>query len=233
VHKDGTTKGAGFLEDYAAVALAALSLYELTLDERWLARARDTGESMVRWFWSDDIGGFFDTAHDAESLIARPRELTDNAVPAGSSLAAELLLRLGVLTGNDESIRRGKWLVETLGEPLVRYPTAFGYALGAAELAVHGATEVAIVGTRGEAGFESLLRETASRYLPSLVLAAGDPSLGGDEKGSDTLPLLRDRGMLEERPTAYVCRGYVCDAPTVDTRTLGEQLEGAASGLIR
>ena len=180
---------------------------------------------MVHWFWSDDIGGFFDTAHDAETLIARPRELTDNAVPAGSSLAAELLLRLGVLTGNDESSRRGAWLVETLGEPLVRYPTAFGYALGAAELAVHGATEVAIVGAREDAGFDALVRETASRYLPSLVLAAGD--------GNDSLPLLRDRGMIDARATAYVCRGYVCDAPVTDPKSLGEQLERAASGLTR
>jgi len=225
VHKDGVTKGSGFLEDYAAVALAALSLYELTLDDKWLARARTTSDAMMRWFWSDDIDGFFDTAHDAESLIARPRELTDNAVPAGSSLAAELLLRLGVLTGSEESTRRGAWLVETLGEPLVRYPTAFGYALGAAELAVHGATEVAIVGARGDAGFDSLVRETASRYLPSLVLAAGHRI--------DPLPLLRDRGMIDARATAYVCRGYVCDAPVTDPKSLGEQLERAASGLTR
>ena len=231
VHKDGVTKGAGFLEDHAAVALAALSLYELTLDERWVARARDVSEAMVRWFWSDEIGGFFDTAHDAESLIARPRELTDNAVPAGSSLAAELLLRLGVLTGSDERVRRGTWLVETLGEPLVRYPTAFGYALGAAELAVHGATEVAIVGARGDAGFESLVRETASRYLPSLVLAGSATSPEAAGQGSDPLPLLRDRGMIEARATAYVCRGYVCDAPVTDPRALGVQLERAATGL--
>ncbi|HEV7706535.1 MAG TPA: thioredoxin domain-containing protein [Gemmatimonadaceae bacterium] len=230
VHKDGVTKGAGFLEDYAAVALAALSLYELTLDSTWLDRAREIGDSMVRWFWSDEIGGFFDTAHDAESLIARPRELTDNAVPAGSSLACELLLRLGVITGNKESTLRGAWLVETLGEPLVRYPTAFGYALGAAELAVHGATEVAIVGVRGDAGFDALVRETSTRYLPSLVLASGDPDV---IHGSDPLPLLRDRAMIADRATAYVCRGYVCEAPVTDPLALGEQLERAASGLTR
>ena len=230
VHKDGITKGAGFLEDHAAVALAALALYELTLDAVWLDRAREIGDIMVRWFWSDDIGGFFDTAHDAETLIARPRELTDNAVPAGSSLASELLLRLGVLTGNDEHTRRGTWLVETLGEPLARYPMAFGYALGAAELAVHGATEVAIVGTRGDAGFDSLVHETASRYLPSLVLATGHPSA---QPGSarDRTPLLHDRPMVDARATAYVCRGYVCDAPVADAGVLGEQLERAASGL--
>jgi uncharacterized protein len=219
VHKDGVTKGSGFLEDYAAVALAALSLYELTLDERWLARARALSESPVRWFWDDAIGGFFDTAHDAESLIARPRELTDNAVPAGNSVAAELLLRLGDLMGNEEDIRRGKWVLESLGEPLARYPSAFGYALGVAELAVHGATEVAVVGTEGEPEFEALVGETGSRYLPSLVLAAGS---------NETIPLLRGRGLIDGRAAAYVCRGFACDAPTADPRTLGEQLERAA-----
>jgi Highly conserved protein containing a thioredoxin domain len=72
-------------------------------------------------------------------------------VPAGNSLAAELLLRLGDLVGSEEDVRRGAWVLESLGEPLARYPIAFGYALGAAELAVHGATEVAIVGVQGEA----------------------------------------------------------------------------------
>jgi uncharacterized protein YyaL (SSP411 family) len=229
VHKDGVTKGAGFLEDHAAVALAALALYELTFDERWLARARDTSEAMVRWFWDDTIGGFFDTAHDAESLIARPRELTDNAMPAGNSLAAELLLRLGDLIGSDESVRRGTWVLESLGEPLARYPSAFGHALGAAELAVHGATEVAIVGARGEAGFEALVRETASRYVPSLVLAAGADAAGAAEAG-ESVPLLRDRGLIDGRAAAYVCRGNVCDAPVTDPRALGEQLERAATG---
>ena len=231
VHKDGVTKGAGFLEDYAAVALASLALYELTLDAPWLARAREIGDAMVRWFWSEEIGGFFDTAHDAESLIARPRELTDNAVPAGSSLAAELLLRLGDLTGSEESIRRGTWILETLGEPLVRYPTAFGHALGAAQLAVHGATEVAIVGVRSDAGFDALVRETSSRYLPSLVLAAGDSSASEGGGAADPLPLLRDRAMIGGRATAYVCRGYVCDAPVTRPEDLGAQLERAATGL--
>ncbi len=230
VHKDGVTKGAGFLEDHAAIALAALSLYELTFDERWLARAREISAAMVRWFWDDAIGGFFDSAHDAEALIARPREMTDNAVPAGSSLAAELLLRLGNLTGSDEDRRRGTWVLETLGEPLARYPSAFGYALGAAELAVHGATEVALLGDAGADDFEGLVRETASRYLPSLVLAGGNGH-EGDARANEGIPLLHDRGSIEGRATAYVCRGYVCALPVTEPELLGAQLERAASGL--
>jgi uncharacterized protein len=228
VHKDGATKGSGFLEDYAAVALAALALYELTFDAKWLERARAVSDAMVRWFWDDTIGGFFDTAMDGETLIARPRELTDNAVPAGNSLAAELLLRLGDLTGSDDDRRRGAWVVETLGEPLTRYPSAFGHALGAAELAVHGATEVVLLGQAGAQDFEELVRETASHYLPALVLA-GESS--GDARRDDIVALLRDREAIGGRATAYVCRGNVCDAPVTDANSLRKQLERAASGL--
>jgi hypothetical protein len=222
VHKDGVTKGAGFLEDHAAVALAAVALYELTLDAAWLERAQDVSAAMVRWFWDDGIGGFFDTAHDGEALIARPRELTDNAVPAGNSLAAELLLRLGAVRASAQDLRRGAWVVETLGEAMYRYPTAFGHALGAAELAVHGALEVAITGTPGAADFDALLGETAKRYLPSLVLAAG---------AGHGVALLDGRGTPDGRAMAYVCRGNVCDAPETDAGGLGVALERAAGAL--
>ena len=111
-------------------------------------------------------------------------------------------------------------MLETLGETLRQYPTAFGHALGAADLAVHGAMEVAVIGAQGEAGFEALVRETASRYLPSLVLAAG---------AAEGVALLRDRPLVDGRATAYVCRGFVCDAPVTDGRALGEQLERAAA----
>ena len=220
VHKDGVTKGTGYLEDYAAVALASLALYELTFEARWLERARTIADEMVRWFWDDTIGGFFDTAHDHEALIARPRELTDNAVPAGNSLAAELLLRLGYVLADDELRRRGTWVVETLGEAMYRYPTAFGHALGAAELAVHGAAEVALVGGESTRELELLVRETAAHYLPSLVLAAG---------ASGNVPLLRERTTRAERATAYVCRNTVCDAPVTDAAALAAELERAAA----
>jgi hypothetical protein len=92
----------GFLDDQAAVALAALAMYELTFDESWAAHAERLTEAMLRWFWDPDSAGFFDTAHDHETLITRPHDITDNATPAGSSLAAELLLMMSELGG-------GRW----------------------------------------------------------------------------------------------------------------------------
>jgi hypothetical protein len=219
-HKEGVTRIAGFLEDYAAVALGALALYELTFDRVWLDRARELSESMTRWFWGgdDDAGAFFDTPSDQEALITRPRDVTDNATPSGTSLAVELLLRLGDLFGDADMLRRANAMLETIAEPMARFPLAFGHALTAADLAVNSAIEVALVGSPGADDFGALERAVASRYVPSLVLAGGPP------EHANGIALLANREMRQGKATAYVCRSYVCDEPVTDPRPLLEQL---------
>ena len=216
-YKNGEARISGFLEDYAAIALGAIALYELTFERRWLDRARALAESVVELFWDEEAQAFFDTAKDAESLVTRPRDVTDNAIPSGSSLAAELLLVLGDLFDEPGYGARARYLLETIAEPMARYPTAFGHALGAADLAVRGAVEVAIAGNPAEAAFGSLAGVVANRYVPSLVLA------GGRGKGAKGIALLAGRD--GEVPTAYLCRAYACDTPTTDPEALAAQLE--------
>ena len=216
-YKNGEAKIDGFLEDHAAVALAALSLYELTFDRVWLDRARALGDEILARFWDDGAQALFDTASDAESLVTRPRDVTDNAMPSGSSLAIELLLRLGDLFAESKYGDRARYLLETIAEPMARYPTAFGHALGAADMAVRGAIEVAIAGSPSDERFGALAAVVAERYLPSLVLAAG---AGDHARG---IALLEGRG--GETPVAYVCRAYACDAPTSDVAVLAAQLD--------
>ena len=216
-YKNGEARIPGFLEDYAAIALGAVALYELTFERRWLDRARSLAESIVERFWDEEAQAFFDTASDAETLVTRPRDVTDNAIPSGSSLATELLLILGDLFDEREYGARARYMLETIAEPMARYPTAFGHALGAADLAVRGAVEVAITGNPADAAFGSLAGAVANRYLPSLVLA------GGRGRAAKGIALLAGRESAE--PTAYVCRGYACDAPTREPAELAEQLE--------
>jgi uncharacterized protein YyaL (SSP411 family) len=226
-YKDGRARITGYLEDYASLALAALSLYELTFDAVWLARARELGESILRLFWDDDVNAFFDTASDHEALVVRPRDVTDNAVPSGTSLAAELLARLAELYHDVDARRRATWIIETQFQTMQRYPSAFGHALGVADMLIHGAVELAIVGQPGAADFTSLERAAAERYVPSLVLAGGPPSTNND------IALLADREARDGHATAYVCRSYACEAPATSVELLVEQLEriaGARSG---
>ncbi len=104
---------------------------------------------------------------------------------------------------------------------MVRHGPAFGHLLGAADMAIHGAVEVAIAGRLDAADTRALLETIASRYVPALALAGGEPNQ------TDGVALLADRPMRDGRATAYLCRGYVCQAPTTDPERLAEQIEDA------
>jgi uncharacterized protein YyaL (SSP411 family) len=220
-YKNGTARVGGYLEDYAALGLAALALYELTFDGRWLTRARQLALAAVEWFWDDDTSAFFDTPRDHEPLVVRPRDVTDNATPSGTSLACELLVRLSELLHDEDMQRRATYVLETLAEPMARHPSAFGHALGVVDILVRGAVELAIVGNPARADFRALTRAAAERYVPSLVVAGGPPEAAGD------VALLADRPMADGHATAYVCRRYTCDAPVTDPSALGSQLDAA------
>ncbi len=216
----GSTRLAGYLEDHAAVALGALALYELTFDRVWLDRAHQLASAIVQWFWSEETGAFFDTASDHETLVTRPREVTDNAIPSGSSLTAELLVRLGEIMHDAELTRRAQWIAGTLAEPMAQHPQGFGHLLGVADTIAHGAVELAIVGDPADVRFVALTQELSTRYLPALALAGGNP--GTETAG---IGLLDQREVRGGAPTAYVCRNYSCDEPVTDSRSFGEQLD--------
>ncbi len=209
----------GFLEDHAAVGLAALSLYEVTFDREWLDRARMTAKSMVAAFWDEAAGSFFDTARDHERLIVRPHDVTDNAIPSGSSLAADLLARIGILTGDEDATGKARRAVDAVAEPMARHPLAFGHLLGVADMLVNGSIELALVGDASSAEFERLDRAAGQVYAPALIIGGGSNDTG--------VPLLENRPLVDGRVTAYVCRGFTCDAPTADPARLQEQLRVA------
>jgi uncharacterized protein len=220
-YKDGRARITGYLEDYASLGLAALAVYEITFDERWLGRARELGASVVRWFWDDAAGAFFDTASDHETLITRPKDVTDNAVPSGTSLGVELLVRLAELFDDADARRRATLVVESLAPSIDRYPLAFGHVLGTADMLIRGAVELAIVGDPKSADFNALERAAAGRYVPALVVAGGTP------RGDGEIALLRGRDMQGGRATAYVCKSYACEAPVTTAAALEEQLSRA------
>jgi uncharacterized protein YyaL (SSP411 family) len=215
-YKDGVAKIPGFLEDHAALGLGAIALYNLSFDRRWLDRARILGDEILARFWDDDTQAFFDTASDGETLVTRPRDVTDNALPSGTSLTIELLLTLGDLFAQPRYTNPATHMLETIAEPMARYPTAFGHALCAADMAVRGAVEIAITGLPTDEAFRELTLAVAGQYVPSLVMAFG---LGA---AADGIELLKDRA--SDAPTAYVCRAYSCETPTRDPGELSVQL---------
>jgi len=223
-HTAGVTRIPGFLEDHAAVALGFLDLYALTFDDRWLAAARRIADAVDEWFWDESANAYFDTARDHETLLTRPRDVTDNAVPSGTSLAVDLQLRLAELLGDTARRERAMRVLGSLSEPVARYASAFGHLLGAADMAVHGAVEVALAGDPASDDFRALADAVGGEYVPSLVIAGGAPRADGPVD----VALLADKVAQDRRATAYVCRQYLCEEPTTDPSALPAQLERAA-----
>ena len=123
-----------------------VELYQLTFDLRWLQAARDLADTMIEQFWDERNGGFFQTSHDHEALIARPKDFVDNAIPSGNSVATDVLLRLAVLTGEDRYSSYGETILLLLREGMTRYPLAFGHLLCALERYIARPQEIAIIG---------------------------------------------------------------------------------------
>ena len=147
--REGRAMIPGFLEDHAAVGLAFLAVHDLTGDPAWRDLAVTMADATVTWFWDDEAGAFFDTARDAERLVTRPRDVTDNAIPSGTALAIELQALVAERTGDAAARRRADYALATLAEPLRRNPLSFGHLLGVADRLVHGAPPPPICGPAG------------------------------------------------------------------------------------
>ena len=216
--REGRTSGPGYLDDYALVGLGALSMYETTFDTEAFALARSLADDMLKLFRDPERGGFFQTGADAEALVLRPKELFDNAVPSGNSAAAELLLRLGLLTGESEYERAAVSALRLVRDLAGRAPTMLGLALSAIDLYVSRSREVAIVGDPEAADTKALVAEVHGRFLPNTVLAVGS------YRAPVEMPLLQDREQLDGKATAYVCERFACRQPVTDPGALAAQL---------
>jgi uncharacterized protein len=200
----------GYLEDQANVADGLVALYEATFEQRWLSAAAELADVMLERFVDSEGGGFFDTSADHETLITRPKDLFDNATPSGNAVAADVLLRLAVLSDRDAYRRAAQGVLELLREPMARYPLGFARSLSALDFLLGSPKEVAIVGEPGAADTEALLDVVFMSFVPNKVVAGGFAPI----------PLLEGRSRVAGRATAYVCEHYVCQSPTTDPEAL-------------
>jgi uncharacterized protein YyaL (SSP411 family) len=209
-YKDGRAHLKGFLEDYAFLADGLLALYEATFDQRWFSEARRLMNEAIRLFADEQDGGFFDTGIDQEELVSRPKEIMDNAIPAGNSVAVSALLQLAAFTGEASYRERAENYLLPIATRMVQHPQAFGYALGALDFALSASQEIAIIGDPHDAATRDLLDVVNDRYLPNSVLACAAPE---NSEATQAIPLLADRPLKDGKATAYVCHQFTCLAP--------------------
>jgi uncharacterized protein len=220
-YKDGVAKFNAYLEDYAFFSEGLVTLYETTGEFRWLKKAIELTDRMIEEFWDDEGAGFFFTGKSHENLIVRSKDYFDNAIPAGNSVAANVLLRLAILTNNERYRNLAQAAFGEMAETARRYPSAFGYALSAMDFFLSNPKEIAILG-HDAADIQPLLREAWRKYRPNKVVA---PGFVGDAEAVKTLPLLQDRPLLDGQATAYVCQHYTCKQPVNQVEALAAELD--------
>ena len=213
-----------FLDDYALFAQGLLDLYEAQFDRRDLELAIRLTEKQMELFEDPEHGAFFASAADDRSLVLRVKEDYDGAEPSGNSVAAMNLLRLAGFTNRAGFRESAEKTLAAFASRLAAAPSALPQMLAACEWLLGEPREIVLVGDRGDAGTEALLRALHSRFVPNRVvmlvdspearraLAAGIPSIEFMEK-------------VEGRASAYVCRNYACQLPVTESEKLAELIQ--------
>ena len=207
---DAGARHLAFASDHAALVDAFTRLGEATGEARWFIEAASVADALLDLFRDPDGGGFFTTGHDGERLVARQKDVLDNATPSANAMAAVALVRLAALTGDDRYRAAGEEVVDTLGPLAGTHPSAFAHLLAAVELVQAGVTEVVVAGERPD-----LVRVVQERWLPSTVLAWG-------ERFDSPLWEGRRDGL------AYVCRDFTCRQPVDSVDALAAELPAVA-----
>jgi uncharacterized protein YyaL (SSP411 family) len=219
-YKDGRARLNAYLEDYASFIRGLLALYEATFELRWLGEATRLAQLMFEQFHDAENGGFYQTGIAHEVLVARRKDVVDNAIPSGNSLAAEVLLRLAVLLDKNAYRHEAGRILLMVKDAMVRQPTGFGRMLGALDAYLARSQEVALVGDPADVETQELLAAVRSRYLPHTVVALKRPGQEG------FLPLLQGRDLVGGKPAAYVCENYTCKMPVTTGNELRQLLDG-------
>jgi uncharacterized protein len=205
--RQGKVTNEVFLEDYAALILGLLELYQTDFQNKWFTFARELAGEMIERF-EDPNGGFFDTSREAEELLLRPKDLQDNATPSGNALACEALLRLAAFTDNGNYRDIAEKSLRLIANHALRYPTSFARWLSAADFALGNVKQVAVVYDTSQEDARELLQFIQNAYRPNMVVAAAS-----HPPAENAPSLLMDRPLKNNEPTVYVCEGFVCKMP--------------------
>jgi uncharacterized protein YyaL (SSP411 family) len=222
-YRAGRAKQAGFLDDYAFFIDGLVALYETTFEPRWLGTALGLADDMVELFGDAENGGFFTTGRDQEQLVARPKGLFGSSTPSGNAVAAQVMQRLAILSGEPDYQRRAADTLRLVRDVMAQHPGAVAGMLVALDFYLGQPPEIAVVGAVTEPDTQALLNVVRERYLPNKIVALRP---AGAAAGLEALiPLLEGKTMLDGHATAYVCRNYACRRPVTEPEALVGQLE--------
>ena len=196
----------GVLDDYADVAEGFLALYQVTGKAIWFDLAGKLLDVATSHF-SDGSNGFFYTDAAAPGLVQRPKTMHDNAEPSGWFALAKTLATYAALTGGTEYRRLAERAIARVSEIAMNSPSGVGWGLVTAQVLLCGPIQIAVIGPDDEQR-RRFVEAAWHSTTPGTVIAFGEMGVNSGPE------LLRDRPMIDGKPTAYLCRGFICDQPT-------------------
>ena len=223
-YRDGDSAVDGMLCDYVYVTWGLLELYAANFKVEILEQAILLNNRMLELFWDNTNGGLFLTPKDGESLLVRPKEIYDGALPSGNSLAFYNLLRLERLTNNPDLGEKARQLVRVFSNTINEVPSAYTQFLSGFYSAVAPTTELIIVGDPEAQDTREMLRILAQNFLPNTIILLKHVN-GDADKLAALAPFTASHTSRDGMATAYVCHNYSCDSPTTDPVQLAEMLQ--------
>ena len=199
-YKEGKSTINGFLEDYASVIDAFLSLYQVTLDEKWLNTSRDLTNYCFAHFYDNKSNLFFFTSSDDEVIVTRTLEKSDNVIPASNSIMAHNLFKLAHHFGNDIYMKTSKKMLNNMRPDFEDYGYNHSHWLNLMLNFTNPFYEIAVVGENAK----EKIKELNQYYLPNTVITGS--------KQESHLPLFKNR-YVEGETFVYVCVNNACKLP--------------------
>jgi hypothetical protein len=229
--RNGVAKLDAYLDDYASLANALVSVYEANFDEQHVDEAVRLTDIVLEKFADPDRGGFFYTAADHEQLITRTKELTDSSTPSGNALAATALLRLGKLLGRRDYLDAAERTTSAAVAIMQRAPAAAGQMLIALDRFLGPSHELVLLGDLGRSDAKDAIAAIRRRFLPRAVLAVRDVSAAAPtaHRSQHLEALFAGKKRQGDAPALFVCQDFVCQAPAVGLAAINAQLEAMAT----
>ncbi|HUE75019.1 MAG TPA: thioredoxin domain-containing protein, partial [Pirellulaceae bacterium] len=221
--RHGQARLDAYLDDYACLISALVTLYESTFDEGWIDHAVRLADIMLARFADTDHGGFFFTADDHEQLIARNKDLHDASVPSGNAMAATALIRLGKLTGKQEYLEAAQDTLHAGLPVMERSPTAAGQLLIALDMFLGPMPEIVLLGNRESEPTAAAIDQVRRSYIPSRVLAFRDVAIDA-HRSPHLEPLFEGKSPGKAEPTLYLCENFACQTPAMGPEAVEQRL---------
>jgi uncharacterized protein YyaL (SSP411 family) len=211
-YRDGEAAIPGFLDDYAFFIWALIVLYEATFEVKYLRIATELNDILTQHFWDNEQGGFFRIADDAETLLVRPKEAHDGAIPSGNSVSMMNLLRLARMTANPDLETKAMRIGQVFSADVLASPAGFTQLMTAADFAIGPTYEIVLVGNPARNDTKAMQVALNEKYLPNKVLIQV-PLSGPAPDIVKLAPFVKDYKAVDGKATAYVCRNHQCQLP--------------------